>query len=195
MTARLSSLAPKALDGWRPFRSRTSTAARLVPKGLDRLLPLRSRTSSSAGACARCAARQIPARRLSAIWPPSLAREGLDDSGAPGPPARVRDLSELGSRTGSVEWNGTLALAVFERLGVSPLPEPPMVAVRARRRRSTPTFSEAASPTARRCPRSRSGSSRESRDAAPCRARSGRRRPRRLRRPCSPCPGRRCRRP
>jgi len=48
------------------------SAARLVPEGLDRLLPLRSRTSSSPGACARCAARQAPARRLSAIWPPSL---------------------------------------------------------------------------------------------------------------------------
>ncbi len=67
------------------------TAARLVPEGLDRLLPLRSRRVSSPGACARCAARQIPARRLSAIWPPSLALEGLDDSGARGSKHELRD--------------------------------------------------------------------------------------------------------
>ena len=44
-----------------------TAAARLAPEALDRLRPLRSRTSSSPGACARCAARSIPARRLSAI--------------------------------------------------------------------------------------------------------------------------------
>jgi hypothetical protein len=141
-TARPRSLARKALDGWRPYRSRTSGEP-CHPEGATRQRDL-GRPGSLGFARERARRAHGDERfmlTLSPIWPPSLVPEGLDDSGAPSTGSGSRPLGariangpeiatsqpgpchpEGATRQRDLGRPGSSAPSPFARTALSPLP-------------------------------------------------------------------------